>query len=378
MSITIAFSGDVSFSGIFSTLHDSSFVSEEIKRFLSEADHSVFNIEGPLTSSASRDKKGVSLSSGPEKNTVLKELGCDIFNLANNHIMDCGIAGLEDTLAVARTNDQQAFGAGTNLQNASAPLFLHKEGIAVALIAVAHPEGPLASSTSPGIFCDNQRELIKKAILECKKRSDAVILNYHGGEEFTFVPMPRRRMQFIEYIDWGADVVIGHHPHVVQGYEMHNGKHIFYSLGNFIFNLDSHRACLGTDESVLLKLIIDKNTVAFDACFTKSNLNSGQIMADTSNAKFFEYSAIEYGSLWEMECLRTLKHHYISIKQRALIANPSSHLRFFNAIPCFFHPPLKMIKFLLSLRSFRHVNQWPKLKGCITHFIRKASPRLSP
>ena len=122
-----------------------------------------------------------------------------------------------------------------------------------------------ATATEPGIFRWDDLDLIAKRIAEIKSRCRWCVIVSHGGEEFTSLPSPYTRDRYLKFLELGADVVVAHHPHVPENYELFdNGKAIFYSLGNFIFDTDYQRVHLYTDVGVLLKLIFTEEAIDFE------------------------------------------------------------------------------------------------------------------
>lgn len=371
MTIKINFSGDVCFSGFFSKQENIDFFDDKIINFLKDSDYNILNIEGAMSSSSFRAKAGISLASPPHTIEILKQIQCNIFNLANNHIMDSGVDGLQDTLSLAHSEGIRTFGAGLNLSDASSPLFIKVENVTVALIALCHPEGLIASSTTSGIFSDDQTDAMIETIKFCKQKADWVILNYHGGEEFTFVPMPKRRQQFHKYIDYGVDAIVAHHPHVVQGYEIYNDKFIFYSLGNFIFDIPSHKNFQGTNESLILKLAITKGNICFETLFTQINRSTMTVTTKKKNEKFILYKN-EFHSLWENACMIFMKHKYKIHMNGELISSEKSFLKKLNKLPFSLQLLLKNIKFILWFcLSCRAVNERPKNIGYLVYIFRR-------
>nr|HPJ82058.1 CapA family protein [Saccharofermentans sp.] len=225
-SIILTFTGDTSSSGIFdqivrsNTCLEDPIVSSDIIDFFRLGDEVIVNLEGPITDKPCSKTKGSCVSSSPAFARVLRALGVTVLNLANNHMTDCGIEGLADTLSIARDNGMYTVGAGADLDEASRPLVLERKGISVALIATTHFEGITATNNSPGVFCaEKDFSLARSIIADIKNRYDWVVMNYHGGEEYVHIPMPRRRRLMRRFLDLGVDVIICHHPHVVQGYE---------------------------------------------------------------------------------------------------------------------------------------------------------------
>ncbi|HAL65881.1 MAG TPA: hypothetical protein DCP10_09980 [Bacteroidales bacterium] len=375
MSLSVSFTGDISFSGIFAEESTVDFLDPQIITFLRNSDYNVFNIEGALTTCENIPKLGVSLTSHPSRVDMFRNFPGVIFNLANNHIMDAGAAGLKETRSIAQNLNIQTLGAGMNVDEASRPLVLEKDNIKVSLIAVCHPEGSLATDGCPGIFCDQQEEKLLDIIGECKKKTDWVVLNYHGGEEFSFVPMPSRREKFHKYIDCGVDIVIAHHPHVVQGVEQRREGMIFFSLGNFIFDIPCHFPFEGTEESVVIKINFERGKFTFEKIFTSIDREAGLINISENNTKFFEFDESQYQRLWTNECRRIIKKQYYHSMSNNIV-NSKRYLGFLNQVPRKFQKPFRYFKFIyLSLRlsnPYQRAFLAGTIKDLICRFGRKA------
>jgi len=264
--VRIGFTGDISFTGVFrervlNEYEITRYIDTKIIECLAKNDWNVGNIEGPITLVNTPNSAGVALKSPPEVAKVLRRLKINCYNLANNHIMDYGVLGLRDTLDFAYQNDAVPMGAGVDISYASRPVVFEKYDIKLGLLSISHNEGMLATDKKPGVFAERSDELILERIRWLRSCCDWVIINYHGGEEYTFVPSPLRRHRLLRYLNYGADIIIAHHPHVVQGYEQVGNKRIFYSLGNFIFDIPEHSGCKGTDQSVIISSFLKKRVL---------------------------------------------------------------------------------------------------------------------
>ena len=157
-----------------------------------------------------------------------------------------------------------------NEQEASEPVYLDEAG-GIGLFGVSYMNECIpATDTEPGIFRWNNMDYIAERIAEVKKKCRWCIIVSHGGEEFADIPNPYTRDRYLKFLEMGADIVVAHHPHVPENYELFdNNKAIFYSLGNFIFDTDYQRAHPFTDVGILLKLILTENELSFEALGTK-------------------------------------------------------------------------------------------------------------
>ncbi len=267
---SIVFTGDIGFDRYMEKKwEDEQLLAPEILSFFHSADHVVANVEGALVRDA-KDEGGKGIyfhTMNPDACKMLKRMRADIFCLANNHTMDAGKAGMESTLAIAAQMGCKTVGAGLDVNGASAPVYLAEAG-GIGMIAVAYrPACPAATETEAGCFGWSDMDRIAERIKQIKAKCRWCIMIVHGGEEFAAIPNPYTREKYREYIALGADIVVGHHPHVPENYEIleEGQKAIFYSLGNFIFDTDNQREHLYTDIGILLKLSFTEERFTFDA-----------------------------------------------------------------------------------------------------------------
>ena len=269
---SIVFTGDIGFDRYMARKwEDENLLSPEVIDFFHSADHVAVDVEGALYQAEDDGSRGVFFHTmDPEAIRLLKKIKADIWCIGNNHIMDAGVEGLISSKQLAAENGAKAFGAGLNEEEASEPVYLPEAG-GIGMISVAFLNECIpATKTDPGIFRWNDYELIGKRIREIKEKCRWCVVMSHGGEEFSSMPMPFVRERYLKFLELGADAVVALHPHVVENYEvLENGKMIFYSLGNFIFDTDYQRAHLYTDQGVLLKLIFTENEIKFEAMGTQ-------------------------------------------------------------------------------------------------------------
>lgn len=259
----ITFTGDIGFDKYMDgKWNDDTLLSENILKFFADSQHVIANVEGAVLAAEkipTENKDDYCHFMDSEAICVLKRIKADIWNLANNHTMDMGDYGLKSTLELANQNDAFVLGAGINLNDASKPIFFDEAG-GVGIFSVGYaPDCVPATNENMGVFSMEEHLLIKKRIEEIKNKCRWCIVVAHGGEEFTNLPHPYTRERYMKYLDWGADIVVAHHPHVVMNYEIFNRKAIFYSLGNFIFDTDYQRAQFNTEKGVILKLLLNEN-----------------------------------------------------------------------------------------------------------------------
>ncbi len=231
--MNVFFAGDICLEHVV----DSELLSTELKKIIHNCDITFVNFEGaaPKKKGSSFEKKaGPSISQNYKNIELLSKEGINLFGLANNHIMDCGITGLTDTIAEVKRNGRAVVGAG-KCQKEAYSVFRYKGDCNVSIIAVAENSfGCIKNSESGFAWMNDYR--VQDAIKKEKCDSDYVLVTCHCGAELFDKPLPEVRNMYKHFIDLGADAVIGHHPHVCQGIEEYRGRPIFYSLGNFAFD----------------------------------------------------------------------------------------------------------------------------------------------
>ena len=265
---SIVFTGDIGFDRYMDRRwEDEKLLSDQVLDFFHSADHVAANVEGALIDAVDDGSRGVFFHSmDPAAACLLEKIGADIWCVGNNHTMDAGREGVISTRALARQMGCMTIGAGLNLEEASEPIFLDEAG-GIGMFGVAYmAECIPATETEPGIFRWDDMDRIAARIAQIKAKCRWCVVVSHGGEEFTSMPSPYTRDRYLKYLELGADAVVAHHPHVPENYEtFDDGKAIFYSLGNFIFDTNYQRAHLYTDTGVLLKLIFTEEKLDFEA-----------------------------------------------------------------------------------------------------------------
>jgi len=225
------------------------------KAELKKGDIAIGNLESPIARCGSTFTcKQFHYRSAPEVATALKNAGFSLVTLANNHMMDFGPEALEET----RQHLEQAgigyTGAGASINAARRRVIITVKGMKVAFLAysLTFPDAFYAtadrSGTAPGFYT-----FYRGDISAARKVADYVVVSFHWGTENVSVPKPYQVTTAHRAIDAGADVVIGHHPHVLQGIERYKNGVILYSLGNFAFGTASETA----KRSVIARVILE-------------------------------------------------------------------------------------------------------------------------
>lgn len=212
-------------------------VSEELRALIVSCDLRVINFEVPLKPDANfPPQRRKRFSNNDDAPVFLRSLGFNLFSIATNHTFDWGDKGFSKTKQVLGAD---AFGAGT-YDEAYKVKVVEAGGARIGFLAVCF-------SAYKGVFDDvTQHEglgcayindpCVNHVIVDAKKVVDYLIVLPHDGIEYVDIPMPETIARYRDFIEWGADVVIGTHPHCPQGWESYHDGVIFYSLGNFYFN----------------------------------------------------------------------------------------------------------------------------------------------
>jgi len=209
----------------------------KIADYLQEADILIGNLEGPVSDKGVKTGSIYSFRMNPKAVEGLTYAGFDILSLANNHIFDYTKEALTDTFSRLKEADIDYFGAGTNREQAYSPLIKELNDTKIAFLTYTNL-GSLnwqAETTTAGISWLTQKNL-EQGIKSAKEKADIIIVSFHIGEEYKAEPDETQKYFSRLVIDYGADLVISHHPHVVQKQEIYKEKYIFYSLGNFVFD----------------------------------------------------------------------------------------------------------------------------------------------
>jgi poly-gamma-glutamate synthesis protein (capsule biosynthesis protein) len=180
----------------------------------------------------------------PRFSQALVDGGIDIVSMANNHSLNGGRSGLLDTMNALDQVNVKFIGAGRNVSEYRQPKIIEAKGRKVGYLAYTDIGGAEATKTQPGvaILKDNVDRCLKE-ISVLKTKVDIVVVVLHWGIEGTTSPSTRQKTLARKFIDAGADLIIGAHPHRLQPVEQYRGKTIAYSLGNFVFDNPSTGSC---------------------------------------------------------------------------------------------------------------------------------------
>ena len=223
---------------------------------IKQADRTIVNLECALTTTEKEIRKfGPCLKADPLCADTLKKLGVTDVVLANNHVFDFGVQGLKDTMENLDRVGLPYTGIGENDTDSRKPYIIEQNGKKIGIVNVCEHEYSYALPDRMGAN-PYDPYLTMQDIRALKKRTDFLIVLYHGGKEFCQYPSTRLRNLCREMVLCGADVVLTQHSHCIGCYEEYEGGHILYGQGNFHFCWEGHQEIWYT--SLLVELEIDK------------------------------------------------------------------------------------------------------------------------
>lgn len=225
----------------------------EIRNILMSGDATIANLEAPFTPDGEPFEKKFNFKAPPRFAAALPANGIGIVNLANNHILDYGRAGLVSTIKTLDEAGVRHCGAGMNKAAAHRPTIVDVNGLRIAFFgySMTFPTEFFAKADTAGTAYP-EPELISEMIRAWKDSVDFVVASFHWGAEKRKTPKDYQIFFAHLAIDSGADLVLGHHPHVLQGLEIYRNRLIAYSLGNFVFASYSRYAV----DSIILKIYL--------------------------------------------------------------------------------------------------------------------------
>jgi poly-gamma-glutamate synthesis protein (capsule biosynthesis protein) len=266
--------------------------SAEPLRFVSDAiadsDIKFGNLESVFSNRGTPSDK-CCLRSIPEASDSLNMAGFNIFSLANNHIFDYGYEGFEDTCNILEKSKISWFGAGKDIAIAKKPVFMNINGLNIGFLGYSWDliGSIYAKSNTYGVAPLKKRNIIKD-VIKLKSQIDVVIVSLHWGYERERYPLPYQRKMAHDIIDAGASLILGHHPHILQGIESYNHGIIVYSLGNFIFPDINYK------NFHLIQTNENKESVIFKCVISQKGIEKWDIIPIKSNDKF--QPVIQYSS----------------------------------------------------------------------------------
>lgn len=238
--------------------NDPNYPFRKMSGLLGGTDFNFGNLESPISGENYYGKAGeVKFNAPVGVVDALKKHQFEILSLANNHMLDQGDTGLANTLSYLSKAGIQTVGAGTDIDSAWQPKIMEANGIKIGFIAVSYASSNDGGANDNGLVA-RTKDLAraKQEITRLKKIADFIVVSMHAGSEYTREPNNEQQKFARSVIDAGANLVIGSHPHWVQTIEKYQGKYIFYSLGNFIFDQEWSQ---DTKEGLAIKVTVNKS-----------------------------------------------------------------------------------------------------------------------
>lgn len=263
--LTLMFGGDIMLSRTVNAkmkaYDDYAWPARLIASTTEKADITIFNLESPFLkdSNYSVPTGSFSFKADPLAAETLKLLGADLVSLANNHMLNASKQGIVDTLDILAENNIHVAGAGLNEEGARKAAIIVRNNWRLGFLSYAYPNDySVANETRAGIATMDLANL-QEDIESLRDEVDIVVILMHAGIEYVSFPQSQQVSFAHSAIDFGADLVIGHHPHWPQTWEIYNDKAIFYSLGNFIFDQMWSK---GTSQGLLAEIVFQPDMSA--------------------------------------------------------------------------------------------------------------------
>jgi hypothetical protein len=263
-SIRLVFVGDVQLSG-----HVGEIIVKENPRFpfvwvkntLRRGDITMGNLESPVSSLNTTClcclKQNTCFRASPDVVDGLVFSGFDVMNVANNHALDYGPEVMNDTLKHLSSAGILYTGANQGEDSIENPVIIDVRGIKVAYLGftdIILPDNITDEYPQPWIASENA---VKQSVEQVRNKTDIVVVTFHFGKQYSFYHSERQEQLAHTAADAGADIIIGHHPHVVQEIEVYNRSIIAYSLGNFV---DDMKEPVGVKEGTILTVDVDPSS----------------------------------------------------------------------------------------------------------------------
>lgn len=343
------------------------YIGEDFKKIWLSADYRIINLETPLGENLKPiDKNGPNIIASRKAIIGIKSLCPDIILLANNHIKDYGIEGIDNTIRVLKENQIQYTGILDNCDITVKPIYIEKDNIKIGIYNVCENEFSISTKNEKG---SNQFEGIKNYIevSEMKKSCDYLFVLFHGGKEHYRYPSPNLQKICRGFVDSGADLVVTQHSHCIGCKEEYKNKTIIYGQGNFIF-ADENNEYWNT--SLIISADIEKDSIKFEYIPIERKEDIIAISKDYKIVDDFLYRSeqIKNSEFIEKEYEKIANEnlnmyinmlHKISFKSRVLnklthgkyieyLYNKKDYIRILNIIECEAHREL-LIRGLKSI-----------------------------
>lgn len=314
------------------------------------------NLESPITERDRVAPSKLTLRGSPLAIDALKSARFDCMSIANNHMMDFGAGGMRDTCRQLDAAGIARVGAGSNLDEALTPAIIKLPECTIGVLAfcdVVQTSPLYATSTNPGV-APAEPDLCNATIRTLRNQVDFVVVHLHWGQEMCRLPSPRQRQFASELISAGTDLILGHHPHVLQPIEILNHSVVAYSLGDFLFSNTFWHGINGGGKSFLahyqvhplsrrtgwLEVELQANarpTATFHQATLRSDLT---VLPDSRNSRLRSWAELnemlalkDYEKLLEQEAMQAITREKWRMDGRRLWARIKIKLLQYGGIP---------------------------------------------
>ena len=268
-SVTLTFFGDMMLDRSVKKMIDINGADFIFENLFSESSSTLFasdiisaNLEGPFANSRRPTTKSIAFRFDPKLISTLQKYKFNIFSQANNHSYDMGADAFEESKENLKNEGLDFYGSQYRVDDDSL-LIKDVNGVKVAFLGF--------NDTNSAIDLKKAKELITKVHAD----AELVVVNAHWGYEYKPISNPNQRYLAHLFVDWGADVIIGHHPHVIQEMEVYKNRPIFYSLGNFVF--DQYFSA-ETQEGLAIKINFNSEKLSLSVWPLRSVKSQAQLM----------------------------------------------------------------------------------------------------
>ncbi len=268
--ITIIAVGDIMLSrgvGGWIKRNSADYPFQQTRDIVASGDISFGNLETTLATGGTKlPGKGIWFRAEPASAEGLKNAGFDILSIANNHILDYDTPALMETIDALEKKGLGYVGAGENLKKARQPLVIIKDNLKVGFLAYnefynyyysPYYRRTFEATTTQAGTAPMKEDIIQEDIKKLREICDILVVSLHWGTEDSNHTNINQKELAYRIIDWGADIILGHHPHVLQGLEFYKGKLIAYSLGNFVFDQNDEN----NKQSVILEIVCEGDQI---------------------------------------------------------------------------------------------------------------------
>lgn len=232
----------------------------QVADLLTSTDFNFGNLESPISGNDKVKGRGLVFNTSTAHVPGLVSSNFKVLNLANNHALDQGVKGLRNTTRVLSASGISYLGVGEDKAAAWHPKLMTVNGVTIGFLGASYASiNDGGGQRNDYIARIEELAYLQDALTQLRSVADFIVVTMHAGIEYKRHPHPSQRAFARAAVDYGADLVIGVHPHWIQTIEQYQGKYIFYSLGNFVFDQGNHQ---DTREGLTLRIVVGSSKPA--------------------------------------------------------------------------------------------------------------------